>query len=143
MRYTIVTHEKRRARRVLLNVPTLIRTLAPDPGDGAFDPEQRSARSIAERAREFPATVRDISINGAFIAGEVLPLLTRVSFRFELRGYGTIDAFGRAMWCRDSDARAVSGDDRGLLLPRGFGVLFEAISLDDRAAIHSFVLNAQ
>lgn len=140
-----MTHEKRRARRVLLNVPTLIRTLAPDPGDGAFDPEQRSARSrsIAEQAREFPATVRDISINGAFIAGEVLPLLTRVSFKFELRGYGTIDAFGRAMWCRDSDARAVIGDDCGLLLPRGFGVLFEAISLDDRAAIHNFVLNAQ
>ncbi|GAB4566208.1 MAG: hypothetical protein Tsb0020_17720 [Haliangiales bacterium] len=140
-----MTHEKRRARRVLLNVPTLIRTLAPDPSDGAFDPEQRSerSRSIAERACEFPATVRDISINGAFIAGQVLPLLTRVSFRFELRGYGTIDAHGRAMWCRDSDARAISGDDRGLLLPRGFGVLFEAISLDDRAAIHNFVLNAQ
>ena len=85
--------------------------------------------------RRFPAVVRDLSSNGAFIAGVALPLLSRVALTFELEGIGTIDAVGWVLWQRSDDC-TIPGATGGMIpLPRGFGVLFESIPLETRAKI--------
>jgi len=135
-----VQHEKRQARRVLLNVPTVVRPLpseGPPPGAEGF--YERVVSSSDLIGKDFPAVVRDISVNGAFIAGEALPLLTRVAFSFPLEGYGQIDALGWSLWRREQDYEVPDPNGAALILPRGFGVLFEAIPLDARIAIHKFV----
>ncbi len=134
--------EKRRARRVLLNVPTVVRSLAPT--DISLHPEleqvyERVLPSDDSPGTEFPAVVRDVSINGAFIAGPSLRLLTRVSFRFELKGYGLVESIGWSMWRREEDCEVDGRDGDKVVLPKGFGVLFEAIPLDARIAIHKLV----
>ncbi|WP_428261863.1 hypothetical protein [Haliangium sp.] len=140
-----MSHEKRRARRVLLNVPTVVQPLA--PADVSMHPNlERVYERVMpnERAigQKFPAVVRDISINGAFIVGEALPLLTRVAFSFQLKGYGQVDALGWSLWRREEDCEVPGPNDTILILPMGFGVLFEAIPLDARIAIHKYVAAA-
>jgi hypothetical protein len=135
-----VQHEKRQARRVLLNVPTVVRPLpsegSPPGGEGMYE---RVVSTLDMIGKEIPAVVRDISVNGAFIAGDPLPLLTRVSFSFPLEGYGQIDALGWSLWRREQDYEVPDPNGTALILPKGFGVLFEAIPLDARIAIHKFV----
>jgi hypothetical protein len=136
----IVQHEKRQARRVLLNVPTVVRPLPSEgPPPGAEGNFERVVSSMDLIGKDYPAVVRDISVNGAFIAGEPLPLLTRVSFSFPLEGYGQIDALGWSLWRREQDYEVPDPNGTALILPKGFGVLFEAIPLDARIAIHKFV----
>ncbi|HWN71086.1 MAG TPA: PilZ domain-containing protein [Haliangium sp.] len=124
----------------MLNVPTVIRPLpseGPPPGlEGSYE---RVVSRMDKIGQDFPAVVRDISVNGAFIAGEPLPLLTRVSFSFPLEGYGQIEALGWSLWRREQDYEVPDPNSTPLILPRGFGVLFEAIPLDARIAIHKFV----
>ena len=88
--------------------------------------------------KRFPAVVRDLSTNGAFISGAILPLLSRVALKFEVRGIGSIDAVGWVLWQRTSDCElpAATGNTS---LPKGFGVLFESIPLETRAAIAALV----
>jgi hypothetical protein len=83
---------------------------------------------------KFPAVVRDLSTNGAFISGDPLPLLSRVALKFEVRGVGTVDAIGWVLWQRTDDCEV-----QATTLPRGFGVLFEAIPMETRAAIAALV----
>src|SRR6476469_10205615 len=83
---------------------------------------------------KFPAVVRDLSTNGAFISGQTLPLLSRVAVKFEVRGVGTVDAIGWVLWQRTDDCEI-----QNQTLPRGFGVLFEAIPMETRAAIAALV----
>ena len=83
---------------------------------------------------KFPAVVRDLSTNGAFISGQPLPLLSRVAVKFEVKGVGTIDAIGWVLWQRTADCEIQS-----TTLPAGFGVLFEAIPMETRAAIAALV----
>jgi len=90
---------------------------------------------IGER---FPVVVRDLSTNGAFVSGPPLPLLSRVALKFEVRGIGNIDAIGWVLWIRADDCE-VPGTDGPVVLPRGFGVLFEAISLEARTQIAALV----
>ncbi|WP_045118440.1 PilZ domain-containing protein [Haliangium ochraceum] len=95
--------------------------------------------AVGGPSRKFEATVRDISVNGAFIAGEPLALLTRVSFSFDLPGYGTIDALGWSLWRRENECEGEGVDGSREILPRGFGILFEAMPLEARVAIQKFV----
>jgi len=87
---------------------------------------------------KFPAVVRDLSTNGAFISGTPLPLLSRVALKFDLKGVGMIDAIGWVLWQRMDDCE-VPGAQGTSSLPKGFGVLFEAIPLETRTAIASLV----
>ena len=82
-----------------------------------------------------PAVVRDLSTNGAFVTGEALPLLTRVAIHFEVRAIGPIDAIGWVLWRRDADCEIPGPSGEMVALPRGFGILFEAIPLETRQAI--------
>lgn len=124
--------EKRRARRVLLNAPTTIQPLAPseraERGDGD-----------ALAGGRFAAIVRDISVNGAFIAGAPLALLTRVAFSFELPEFGVIEVQGLSLWRREVAAHERDAEGERIISPPGFGILFEALPLDARVAIHKFI----
>jgi hypothetical protein len=91
--------------------------------------------NVTQVGKRFPAVVRDLSTNGAFISGEALPLLTRVAVHFEVKGVGPIDAVGWVLWRRDADCDVPSPSGEMVMLPRGFGILFEAIPLETRQAI--------
>ena len=80
--------------------------------------------------------VRDLATNGAFISGVPLPLLARVAVKFEIKGIGAVDAIGWVLWQRTEDCE-LPGPSGNIQLPRGFGVLFESIPLEVRAAIAS------
>lgn len=83
----------------------------------------------------FPAMVRDLSSNGCYVVGQPLPLLSRVAIRFEVSGIGPIDAVGWVLWRRTEDCEIDGVGGESIALPRGFGVLFEAIPLETRQAI--------
>ena len=82
--------------------------------------------------------VRDLSTNGAFISGAPLPLLSRVAIKFDIKGIGMIDSIGWVLWQRMDDCE-VPGAQGNTTLPKGFGVLFEAIPLETRTAIANLV----
>ncbi len=89
--------------------------------------------------KRFPAVVRDLSTNGAFISGAPLPLLSRVAIKFDVKGLGTIDAVGWVLWQRTGDCELPTQTGEATALPKGFGVLFESIPLETRAAIAALV----
>jgi hypothetical protein len=58
-----------------------------------------------------------------------------VAVKFEVKGIGAIEAIGWVMWQRMDDCELPSPQGANATLPKGFGVLFEAIPMDTRAAI--------
>lgn len=137
--------EHRRATRIAVNLPMLIETIG--------QPEIKLHKNLAEVysrvssntpvGNRFPGTLRDLSTNGAFISGEAMPLLARVAFAFELDGFGRVEAVGWTLWRRAKDCEIPCEDAPPVVLPSGFGVLFEAIPLDARIAIHRMVDRAK
>ncbi len=123
---------------MLINAPAIVEsigqpvmTLHPNLST-VFRRVQADADTVGQR---FPAMIRDLSTNGAFVAGHAMPLLARVALRFELSSYGPIDAIGWVLWQRTSDCQVPDPTGTMVTLPRGFGVLFESISLEARRAI--------
>ncbi len=137
-----MSNDNRRALRVALNVPALIEPIGQPPVDlhenlrKVYERVSPASHRIGER---FPGILRDLSTNGAFIAGEAMPLLSRVAFSFTLPGFGAIETIGWVLWRRSEDCELPRAGGAPLSLPRGFGVLFEAIALDARVAIHKLV----
>jgi PilZ domain-containing protein len=133
--------EHRRAARLVVNAPAVVESIGQVPMylhpnlQAVFRRVEADTTTVGKR---FPAVVRDLSTNGAFISGTPLPLLSRVAIKFEIRGIGAIDAVGWVMWQRTADCE-LPGESGTSLLPRGFGVLFESIPLETRAAIAAFV----
>ena len=80
-------------------------------------------------------TVRDLSSNGAFIACEPLPLLSRVLVTFELPSVGPLEAVAWVLWSRSDDVAVTDDQGKEVTLPRGVGVVFESLALEARAAI--------
>lgn len=137
-----MSREKRRARRIILNAPTVVQPVAQP--ETALHPNlervyQRVVPSAEAIGQKFTGIVRDVSINGAFITGEALPLLTRVAFSFPLKGYGQVDALGWILWRREEACDVPGPNGETVSLPQGFGVLFEAIPMEARIAIHKLV----
>ncbi len=136
--------DKRRAPRVALNVPTVVSPI----GQPAIELHESLGR-VYERVQaadtmvgdRFPGVVRDLSTNGAFVSGEPLPLLSRVRFSFTLEQFGVIDTIGWVLWRRSQDCELPGQTGESIVLPQGFGVLFEAIPLDARLAIHKLIRN--
>jgi hypothetical protein len=130
--------ENRRARRFVVNVPAVVESIGqPDvklhPNLAAV--YERVEADPSRHAHRFPAIVRDLSTNGAFITGEALPLLTRVAIHFEVKAIGAIDAIGWVMWRRRAECQVPGPSGELVALPAGFGILFEAIPLETRQAI--------
>ena len=137
--------EQRRALRIAVNIPTLVEPVGqPDVRlhDNLAAVYHRVDASTDLVGEKFPGVVRDLSTNGAFIAGEALPLLSRVAFTFALDGFGQVEVLAWTLWRRDDTCEVPRSDGSMLELPKGFGVLFEAIPLDARMAIHELVSHA-
>ena len=137
--------DTRRAPRLVVNAPAVVESI----GQGSMQLHPNLAKVFrrvdADRSSigtKFPAVVRDLSTNGAFISGPPLPLLSRVALKFEVRSIGPIDAVGWVLWQRTDDCQLpanASGTGSPRTLPKGFGVLFESIPLDARSAIAALV----
>src|SRR6478609_2886367 len=114
----------RRAPRLVVNAPAVVESIG-QSGVAMHPNLERVFRRVeadkSSLGTKFPAVIRDLSTNGAFISGAALPLLSRVALKFEVRGVGTIDAIGWVLWQRTDDCEV-----QATTLPRGFGVLFEA-----------------
>src|SRR4051794_1056341 len=131
----------RRAPRLVVNAPAVVESI----GQGSMQLHPNLAKVFrrvdADRSSigsKFPAVVRDLSTNGAFVSGAPLPLLSRVALKFDVKGIGTIDAVGWVLWQRMDDCE-LPGQGANTTLPKGFGILFEAIPLETRAAIAALV----
>jgi hypothetical protein len=134
--------EQRQAARINVNIPTLVevigmRTVKLQPN---LEKVYQRVNAADERVGEkFPAVLRDLSTNGAFISGPALPLLSRVAFTFPLDGHGQVEFIGWSLWRRTESCEIPRDGDASLKLAAGFGVLFEAISLEARQAIAKVV----
>jgi hypothetical protein len=63
-----------------------------------------------------------------------------VAFSFVLEKFGQVEVLGWTLWRRSADCEVpVEGVDAPVVLQAGFGVLFEAISLEARQAIADVV----
>lgn len=137
----MASSEQRRAARLVVNSPAVVESIGQVPMTlhpnlaAVFKRVEADASTIGKR---FPAVVRDLSTNGAFISGPTLPLLSRVAVKFDVRGIGSIDAVGWVLWQRADDCE-LPGESGPVTLPKGFGVLFESIPLETRAQIASLV----
>ncbi len=131
----------RRAPRLVVNAPAVVESI----GQGSMQLHPNLAKVFrrvdADRSSigtKFPAVVRDLSTNGAYISGPPLPLLSRVALKFVVDGLGTVDAIGWVLWQRMDDCE-LPGQAKAQMLPKGFGVLFEAIPMETRTAIAALV----
>lgn len=132
--------ENRKASRIALNTPMIVESIGQQEitlHDNLAKVYTRVVPSAAA-GNKFPATLRDLSTNGAFVAGEALPLLSRIAVSFSLPDFGQVEAIGWTLWRRGEDCTVPNGDSE-VTLPAGFGFLFEAIPLDARLAIHRLV----
>jgi len=134
--------EKRRAKRIFLNAPATIEVIRqpevhlPEALTRVYERVRSDDALVGEH---FLGVIRDLSTNGAFIAGDPLPLLSRVAITFPLEGYGQVDAIGWVLWLRADDCEIPDASGAPVRLSKGFGVLFEAIPLDARLHIHELV----
>jgi hypothetical protein len=132
--------DTRRAPRLVVNAPAVVESI----GQGSMQLHPNLAKVFrrvdADRSSigtKFPAVVRDLSTNGAFISGSPLPLLSRVAIKFDVKGVGVVDAIGWVLWQRMDDCELPG--QQTATLPKGFGVLFEAIPMETRQAIAALV----
>jgi hypothetical protein len=137
-----MSNDNRRARRIVVNVPAVVESIG-QPAV-SLHPNLAAVYSRVDAdsvhlGSRFPGVVRDLSTNGAFIAGEPLPLLSRVTLRFDLDAFGNVEAVGWVLWRRSDDCEVPGPDGKSAFLPRGIGILFEAVPLDARTAIARLV----
>ncbi len=138
-------NEQRRALRILVDIPIVVESIgqAPLALHANLEKIYERVNATGERKGEqVIGALRDLSTNGAFIHGEPLPLLSRVAMRFSLEDVGPVEAVGWILWRRTDDCEIPRDNDKPALLRRGFGVLFEAIPLEARFAIHKMVTQA-
>src|SRR6267142_2757333 len=127
--------DARRAPRLVVNAASLVESIGQVSMKLHPNLAKVFRRVDADRSSigtKFPAVVRDLSTNGAFITGAPLPLLARVAIKFDVKGVGPIDAIGWVLWQRMDDCE-LPADGSKTMLPRGFGVLFEAIPMETRS----------
>jgi hypothetical protein len=137
--------ESRRAPRLVVNAPAVVESIGQVPMQLHPNLAKVFRRVDADKSAigtKFPAIVRDLSTNGAFVAGVMLPLLSRVAMKFEIKGVGPVDAIGWVLWQRTEDCEVPTASST-VQLQKGFGVLFEAIPLETRAAIAQLVQTIQ
>ncbi len=133
-----MTKDHRRARRVAVNLPVVIESIGQP--SVALHPSveavyQRVAPDTTHLGKVTPGFIRDLSTNGCFIGCEPLPLLSRVRIGFDLPAYGPVDAVGWVLWLRDRDCEIPDALGDPVPLPKGIGLLFEAMPLEARQIV--------
>jgi hypothetical protein len=96
---------------------------------------ERVTADKSELGRRIRGTLRDLSVNGAFIEGEPLPLMSRVVMIVDVPGFRQVEAVGWVLWRRREACTAVGPGGAPLTLGPGFGMIFEWISFDARVEI--------
>jgi hypothetical protein len=96
---------------------------------------ERIRADPTEPGKHFVATVRDLSVNGAFLEAEPLPLLSRVAITIAVPSFKSVEAVGWVLWRRTGACTITRQSGAPLTLGAGFGVVFEWISLEARLEI--------
>ena len=96
---------------------------------------QRVHADQSDTGKRFVATLRDLSVNGAFLEGEPIPLLSRVALVIDVPGYKKVEAVGWVLWRRTAACTIRRPNGAPVTLGAGFGVVFEWISLESRLEI--------
>ena len=87
-----------------------------------------------DKGKRFAATLRDLSVNGAFLEAEVLPLLSRVVALIDIPSFRQVEAVGWVFGA--APGRTITRPNGApITLGAGFGVVFEWISLEARLEI--------
>ena len=133
---------QRRAPRILVSIPAVVEVLG--HGEQALHPNlaavyERVPASIEDVGEEFPAVIRDLSTNGAFLSGPPLALLSRVAFSFTLDGFGQCEVLGWTMWRRKASCEIPRDGQDPLTLKPGFGLLFESMPLPARVRLAELI----
>lgn len=139
---SVVKGERRHARRIQLSIPTLVEVIGQREVQLHPNLAKVYERVMPPRDRvghKFPAVVRDLSTNGAFLTGPPLALLSRVAFTFPLEGFGQVEALGWTLWRRSADCEIPREGEPPITLLGGFGLLFEAIPQEARQIIAKLV----
>src|SRR3954451_24889644 len=112
--------ESRRAPRLVINAPAVVESIGQGPMRLHPNLARVFRRVESDRSSigtKFPAVVRDLSTNGAFVSGAPLPLLSRVAIKFDVKGVGQIDAVGWVLWQRMDDCE-LPGHGANTTLPQ-------------------------
>ena len=88
-----------------------------------------------DKGKRFAATLRDLSVNGAFLEAEPLPLLSRVVLVIDMPSFRQVEAVGWVLWRRTAPCTITRPSGAPITLGAGFGVVFEWISLEARLEI--------
>jgi hypothetical protein len=96
---------------------------------------ERVKADPTDAGRRFQATLRDLSVNGAFLEADPLPLLSRVGLVIEMPSFKPIEAVGWVLWRRTAACTIKRPNGAPITLGAGFGVVFEWISLEARLEI--------
>jgi hypothetical protein len=105
-----------------------------------LDPElekvyERVHADPTDIGKRFVATLRDLSVNGAFLECEPLPLLSRVKLNIEVPNFKIIEAVGWVLWRRRASCTIRRPNGAPITLGAGFGVIFEYMPLEGRLEI--------
>ena len=96
---------------------------------------ERVKADPTEAGRRFQATLRDLSVNGAFLEADPLPLLSRVALVIDIPSFKPVEAVGWVLWRRTGPCTIKRPNGAPITLGAGFGVVFEWISLEARLEI--------
>jgi len=141
----LLANDKRRALRILVDIPIVVESIGQPPlrlHPNLESIYERVQSPEEDLGRRIVGAIRDLSTNGAFISAEPLPLMARVAMKFTLEEHGPVEAVGWILWRRTADCELPREGGGTAAMPRGFGVLFEAVPLDARIAIHRKVTAA-
>jgi hypothetical protein len=61
---------------------------------------ERVHADSSDKGKRFAATLRDLSVNGAFLEAEPLPLLSRVVMLIDVPSFRQVEAVGWVLWRR-------------------------------------------
>ena len=108
--------------------------------DQALQPElaqvyERIRADPTDKGKRFAATLRDLSVNGAFLEAPPLPLLSRVVMMIDMPTFRAVEAVGWVLWRRTAPCTITRPSGAPVTLGAGFGVVFEWISLEARLEI--------
>jgi hypothetical protein len=96
---------------------------------------ERIRADPTDKGKRFAATLRDLSVNGAFLEAAPLPLLSRVVMVIDMPSFREVEAVGWVLWRRTASCTITRPSGAPVTLGAGFGVIFEWISLEARLEI--------